>query len=789
MTPDARHVLFFSVFSTGYGSVLGIDWDSAGNFVIAGGTTSSDLPLKNPIQITFTPQYSVGFIAKLKPDGRTLIFSTYLGGSAGGGLGPVRIDTDDSIYVRGNTMSADFPTKNAYQSRLGGVGDCTVSKLTPSGSLIFSTYLGSPGWDQCAGLSILKDGTLVIAGATSSTELPLVDPIQSLSNPGPFWAPFLIKMNKDGQSLRYSTYLGGEIFSGSYMSMDTDADENIYVFGRAFNQFLELKNPFQSTWANDFTGFLIKLDPTGKKIAYSTYFPMYGGVTVDKNQNVYISGFTYSPDFPLKDSIRPLADVNKYYAFLTKLAPNGQSMIYSTVFAPGWTLGVAIDSAGNAIVAGSTSATDFPVVNAYQPKYGGGTDGFVAKVVDTSSASAAPLAASPARIAFQYLQNGPAPAVQSVAVTGPEQYFLTTNTTWLNAQPTGSPSPPNKVQVSVNPGTLPPGTYAGVVTIHPQSGAVVTTIDVALTVFAPAAVITSVDPVLVPIGADDTLITIHGSGFQPGALIYTGGVKWTDSPVNVVDAHTITFKIPKLDLSGEISYPITILNPQSVQSNSVAVSVGNPAPAFAAVSVLNAASYAPPPVSVGEIVVVFGSNFGSIDTTRVTFDLNPAKIIYLTPTQLAVTVPVTAGFSQTTTMQIQSSHDVFSATVQIPVTAAAPGLFTSDASGKGQAAAINQDNAVNSAASPAPAGSVIALYATGGGALTKDALPRLSLPVTATVGGVDAQVLYAGVAPGEPEGMIQINIQLPAGLQSGASEVIVKIGDASSQRGVTLAVK
>src|SRR6202040_1099525 len=99
-------------------------------------------------------------------------------------------------------------------------------------------------------------------------------------------------------------------------------------------------------------------------------------------------------------------------------------------------------------------------------------------------------------------------------------------------------------------------------------------------------------------------------------------------------------------------------------------------------------------------------NFGSIDTTKVTFDLNPAKIIYLTPTQLAVTVPVTAGFGQTTTMQIQSSHDVFSATVQIPITPAAPGLFTSDASGKGQVAAINQDNTVNGSANPAPAGSI-----------------------------------------------------------------------------------
>jgi uncharacterized protein (TIGR03437 family) len=188
-------------------------------------------------------------------------------------------------------------------------------------------------------------------------------------------------------------------------------------------------------------------------------------------------------------------------------------------------------------------------------------------------------------------------------------------------------------------------------------------------------------------------------------------------------------------------------------------------------------------------VVVFGTNFGSIDSTQVLFDSNPAKIIYLTPTQLAATVPVTARNGQTTALQVQTSHDVFSAPVSLPLAPAAPGLFTLDASGKGQAAAINQDNTVNGGSSPAPAGSVVALYATGGGSLTTDALPRVALPVSATIGGLDAQVLYAGVAPGEPDGMIQINLQIPAGLQSGAAATVVKIGDASSQAGVTLAVR
>ena len=217
-----------------------------------------------------------------------------------GGLTNVAVDADDSFYVSGNTGSPDFPAKNAFQSQLGGVGDCTVSKISSAGALLFSTYLGSPGWDQCAGLSIFKDGTLVMAGATSSTGFPLVNPIQTGSNPLPYWSPFLVKMNKDGQSLQYSTYLGGENFMGSYISMATDSNENIYVAGRAFNAFLTLRNPFQAAWPNDGTGFLIKLDSTGKNVAYSTFLPTYGfSIAADQNQSGYIGGFTSSPGFPL----------------------------------------------------------------------------------------------------------------------------------------------------------------------------------------------------------------------------------------------------------------------------------------------------------------------------------------------------------------------------------------------------------------------------------------------------------------------------------------------------------
>jgi uncharacterized protein (TIGR03437 family) len=782
MTPDGQRILFFTVFTSGYGGVASVGFDSTGNIAICGDTWTSQFPLKNPIQQSFNPQFHTGFIAKLTPDGRSLVFSTYFGGSVWDAQTEIHVDTDDSMFVIGYSESPDFPVKNAMQPTLMGGQDCTITKLTSTGQLILATYFGSPGLDSCLG-RLLKDGML-LTGSTSSTEFPLVNPIQSASNPGPFWTSYLSKINHDVTTLLYSTYIGGELWSGNPFSLALDQDENIYIFGRAFNQFLTLQDPYQSTYIGDSQGFLMKFDPSGRNLIFSTYTPAYGGMALDQDRDMYLGGYLILPDaFPLTN---PFPAQFNGTGYLMKFAASGKSVIFSTLMPS--VGGPVVDSSGGLYFIGTTSRADLPVLNAFQPKPGGGDDTFLMKFTDDTSAVVATFDTSPAQLVFQYVQGGAVPSMQPVAVTGAEQYFLTTNAAWLNAVPTGSPTPPNSVQVSVNPGTLAPGTYSGVVSLHPQSGAAVTTVDVTLIVFGPPAVISSVDPMLVPIGADDTVITVHGSGFLPGALVYVSSVQWNTTPVTVVDAQTITFKMPKENFSGLISYPITVLNPQSGQSNSVAVSVGNPAPAFTAAGVVNAASYAPTPVSVGEIVVVFGSNFGSSGTTQVLFDSNPATIIYLTPTQLAATVPPTAGNGQTTALQIQTSHDVFSASVSLPLAPAAPGLFTSDASGKGQVAAVNQDNTVNGAAHPAPGGSVVALYGTGGGSLTTDALPRVALPVSATIGGLDAQVLYAGVAPGELDGVIQVNIQVPAGLAPGTSEVIVNIGGASSQLGVTLAV-
>ena len=207
----------------------------------------------------------------------------------------------------------------------------------------------------------------------------------------------------------------------------------------------------QAVPTNDRRGYLMKLDPSGRNVIFSTYTPALGTLAIDKSHNIYLAGIAFNTDFPQIDSITPfLGDGTYHHAFVMKFASSGGSLIYSTLLAGSNSdsaLGLAVDDAGNAYVTGVTASSDFPVMNAYQAKPGGGQDIFLAKITDDSTASAGPLETSPGLITFQYIQGAPGPGSQSVAVTGPEQYSVSTNAAWLSATPTGPPAPPNNVQI------------------------------------------------------------------------------------------------------------------------------------------------------------------------------------------------------------------------------------------------------------------------------------------------------------------------------------------------------
>jgi len=236
------------------------------------------------------------------------------------------------------------------------------------------------------------------------------------------------------------------------------------------------------------------------------------------------------------------------------------------------------------------------------------------------------------------------------------------------------------------------------------------------------------------------------------------------------------------------------------------------APVLSASNIVNAASYAAGAVAPGELITIFGANLGpaalvgttldsngnvssNLSGTQVFFDGLAAPVIYSLAGQVSVVVPYeVAGKSQTV---VQYSYNgVLSNTVTVPVTQAAPGIFSANASGTGPGAILNLNYTVNSASNPVAAGGVVVVFATGGGTVqggAKDGAPapgtaNQSLPVTATIGGQTATVSYAGLAPGLVDGVMQVNLTVPTGL-TGAQPLVVTVGTVGSQSGITVAVK
>jgi uncharacterized protein (TIGR03437 family) len=218
-----------------------------------------------------------------------------------------------------------------------------------------------------------------------------------------------------------------------------------------------------------------------------------------------------------------------------------------------------------------------------------------------------------------------------------------------------------------------------------------------------------------------------------------------------------------------------------------------PAAAYLA-SVLNAASlfpgYATPfptgAVAPGEIVALFGSGFGSAAPT-VNIGTVQAPVLYSSDCQIDAVVPFEVDPGYTTLITVQPggrstgrSTGQMLGPIKLPVVAAAPGIFTANASGSGQAAILNQDSTPNSASNPAPRGSVVSIFMTGVGALNPPiadgSLGPLAGPfpapvagIGATIGGVDAPVRFAGQAPGLVAGATQVNVQVPMNAPTGAA--------------------
>ncbi|MEW5980597.1 MAG: SBBP repeat-containing protein, partial [Acidobacteriota bacterium] len=411
--------------SGGYFS-RGVAVDATGAAYVTGNTISLDFPiLSGALQPSYRggdcgpqgrgPSCGDAFVMKLDPEGKRILYSTYLGGVGPDGGWKIAVDSQGNAVVAGNARSEDFPTTPGAFQTTGRGGTCGVyssnlapypcsdvfvAKLNAQGSsLLFSTLLGSSDDDLLGGLAIHSSGAIYISGTTSGADLPTSPGTIQTSFGGQSDA-FVAKLSSSGDSLIYSSYLGGT-GSDESSSIAVDSSGNAFVVGgtRSTN-FPTSSSAFQRSLAGNQDAFVSKINASGTTILFSTYL---GGesssdtasdVAVDVSGNSYATGQTSSTDFPVTaGAIQPsfggeavptaIGD-----AFVVKLNPEGTALNYSTFLGgSGGDSGsnLALDSGNQIIIAGATTSLDFPVVKPIQPEKGSyddifDTDIFVTKL-------------------------------------------------------------------------------------------------------------------------------------------------------------------------------------------------------------------------------------------------------------------------------------------------------------------------------------------------------------------------------------------------------------------------
>jgi uncharacterized protein (TIGR03437 family) len=437
---------------------------------------------------------------------------------------------------------------------------------------------------------------------------------------------------------------------------------------------------------------------------------------------------------------------------------------------------------------------------------------------------------------FTELQGGALPAAQTAILSGPiSSSFVTVVTTqqnvpaWLQVTPlTGgfTASAPATLTFSIAPNTLPQGVYSSLIALSFTNSSIPSiTIFVSLTVAPPSAALvatpTSLSFSYQSGGAAPSAQSINIS--NPAAsvlLVYTVAAisdSWLAvSPSTGTTPGTLSVSVSPQSLApGSYTGSFTLTSP-AIASTTVNVSVfvsasTTPQPFI----ISNAASGVGSLLSPGEIISIKGSGLGpgnpvsfsvstlnnpSLAGVQVTFNGYSGTLLYVSSTQINVTVPYEVAGSNSTSIVV-IYQGVPSAAIVQPVGTASLGLFTDNATGSGQAAAVNSNYAYNTAASPALQGSYISVYATGGGQTnpasfdgevspTTSLLPLLFQPfVTATIGGKPAGILFAGAAPGYVTGLVQFNIQVPIGVTGGALPIVISINGVPSQTGATVAVQ
>ena len=373
--------------------------DYAGRVVVAGYTESENFPVTpGAFDASFNGVLDA-YAARFSPSGSALEFATYFGGSGDDGSQSVAVDRLGRVYVAGWSESANFPTTAGAYDRAfnGGISDAFVLRLNEAGSTLeYATYLGGTEWDKSVAVGVDTSYRAYVAGYLFSTDYPTTvgayDRIHNGNRDG-----FVTRMNASGSELDYSTFLGGSA-SDWLWGIAVDGGGRAYVTGATTSSnFPATASAYDPTFNGATDGYVARFSNSGGSLEYSTFLGGSGvdasyAVMMDGSHRAYVTGETNSSNFPTTANALDRSFNGQVDAFGARLEASGGGLSYST-FLGGSTvdrgIGIAVDGAGGAHVAGETSSADFPTsANGLDRTYNGGLDAFLAVLSNAGDALA-----------------------------------------------------------------------------------------------------------------------------------------------------------------------------------------------------------------------------------------------------------------------------------------------------------------------------------------------------------------------------------------------------------------
>ncbi len=378
---------------------LGLDVDASGIFYVTGWTTSSDFPMAgNSYQTTGGATNQGAFVFQLNPalyGGISLLYSSYLSGTTGADEATgIAVDANQNMYMVGTARSSDFPVSlNAFQSALWGPSDVFIAEMNPNtGSLTYSSYVGGEDEDFGENILLSTNNLVYFTASTFSTEYAMAG-YQYSANPfgGEDAILGVMDLTKQGlATLVYSTYFGGAE-NDAVSGLAFDPNGNAIMTGYTISpNFPVTPDAVQSTYGGDTDAWVAVINPNlpfTYGLLYSSYLGGSAGdagtwVTSDAAGDIYVTGYTLSPNFPVTSNAVQGTWPGGTNTFVTELVRGSKGLVFSSYI--GGTsdympMSLAVTANGSTLFVAGYGGIGLPTSPAsYQGGYAGGiSDGFV----------------------------------------------------------------------------------------------------------------------------------------------------------------------------------------------------------------------------------------------------------------------------------------------------------------------------------------------------------------------------------------------------------------------------